>query len=154
MVKGWSMGDPHRMKPEVSRGLKKRAEIKIGSERNFGLVFAIVFGIIGAWPLVSGGVPRFWALAVALVFTILGYAKPALLRPLNVAWFRLGLLMGAVMTPVVMAVLYLTTFLPTSLVLRFMGRDSLGLRREPDRASYWVTREKLGPGQSTMKRQF
>ena len=84
----------------------------------------------------------------------LGYAKPALLRPLNVAWFRLGLLMGVVMTPVVMGVLYLTTFLPTNLVLRFMGRDLLGLKREPDRASYWVAREKLGPEQSTMKRQF
>jgi hypothetical protein len=54
----------------------------------------------------------------------------------------------------VMAVLYLTTFLPTSAVLRLMGRDLLGLKREPGQASYWVTREKLDPGQSTMKRQF
>jgi len=89
---------------------REREKPEIGSERSFSLVFAIVFGIIGAWPLTSGGAPRFWAFAVALVFLIPGYAKPVLLRPLNVAWFRLGSLMGAVMTPVGMAVLYLTTF--------------------------------------------
>jgi Saxitoxin biosynthesis operon protein SxtJ len=126
----------------------------IGSERSFSLTFFIVFGIVAAWPLTSGGQPRFWAFGVALVFPILGYVKPALLRPLNVAWFRLGLLLGAIMTPVVMALLYLTTFLPTSFVLRFMGKDLLSLKREPDRASYWVTREKPGPDQGTMSRQF
>ena len=133
---------------------REREKPAIGSERSFSLVFAIVFGIIGAWPLASGGAPRFWPVAVALLFPTLGYAKPALLRPLNVAWFRLGLLLGAVMTPVAMAVLYLTTFLPTSLILRFMGKDPLSLKREPDRASYWVTREKPGPEQGTMSRQF
>jgi len=133
---------------------KEREKPVIGSERSFSLIFSIVFGIVAAWPLASGGRPRFWAFAVALVFLILGYAKPALLRSLNVAWFRLGLLVGAVMTPIVMAVLYLTTFLPTSLVLRFMGKDLLSLKREPDRPSYWVTREEPGPEQGTMSRQF
>ncbi len=133
---------------------REREKPEIGSERSFSLVFAIVFGIIAAWPLGSGGAPRLWAFAVALVFPIVGYTKPALLRPLNVAWFRLGSLMGAVMTPVVMAVLYVTTFLPTGLVLRLLGRDLLGLKHEPNRPSYWIAREKLGPEQSTMRRQF
>jgi hypothetical protein len=146
----WGLGILNRM----IDSFREREKPAIGSERSFSLVFAIFFGIIAVWPLASGGAPRFWAFGVVLVSLLLGYAKPALLRPLNVAWFRLGLLMGAVMTPVVMAVLYLTTFLPTSAVLRLMGRDLLGLKREPGQASYWVTREKLGPGQSTMKRQF
>jgi Saxitoxin biosynthesis operon protein SxtJ len=140
--------------PGMIDSSREREKPAIGSERSFSLVFAIVFGIIAGWPLASGGAPRLWAFAVAVVFLILGYAMPAVLRPLNVAWFRLGLLMGAVMTPVVMAVLYLTTFLPTNLILRFTGRDLLGLKREPDRSTYWVMREKLGPGQRTMKRQF
>src|SRR5438128_2708044 len=83
-----------------------------------------------------------------------GTRRPAVMRPLNVIWFRLGLLLGAIVTPIVMGLLYVTTFVPTSLILRLAGRDLLGLEREPDRASYWVARDPPGGGQSTMKRQF
>jgi hypothetical protein len=134
--------------------LREDEKLKMGSERSFGLVFAIAFTVIAVWPLAAGEAVRLWALPVALTFLILGFTWPAVLRPLNIAWFRLGLLLGIVMTPVVMAVLYVTTFLPTSLVLRFIGRDTLSLKREPERASYWVERGKSAPGQSTMKRQF
>jgi hypothetical protein len=133
---------------------RKREEIEMGSERNFGLVFAIVFAIIALWPLAKSDAPRLWAIVVALVFLALGYLRPAVLQPLNIAWFRVGLLLSAVVTPAVMALLYVTAFLPTSLVLRFMRRDPLALNREPDRASYWVARDGSEPGQGTMKQQF
>jgi hypothetical protein len=132
----------------------KHQDIEIGSERSFGHVFAIAFAVIGLWPLTRGGAPHLWALLIAAASLMLAYLRPALLRPLNVIWFRLGLLLGAVVTPVVMGLLYVTTFVPTSLILRLAGRDSLGLEREPDKASYWVARDPPGGGQSTMKRQF
>jgi len=127
---------------------------KMGSERSFGLVFAIVFAIIGLWPATQGGTSRLWAIMVALAFLALGYMWPAVLRPLNIAWFRFAIVLSAVVTPIVMVVLYVTTFLPTTLFLRLAGRDVLGLKREPDRASYWLIRDPPGPGQGTMKRQF
>ncbi len=81
---------------------KKRQDVKMGSEWGFGLVFAIVFVIIALWPLAKAEAPRFWAIAVALAFLVLGYLRPAVLRPLNIAWFRISLLLGAAVTPVVM----------------------------------------------------
>jgi hypothetical protein len=139
-------------KPMIEPSRNRRA-IEMGSDRNFGLVFAIVFAIIAFWPLTKGEVPRLWAILVALVFLALGCLRPAVLRPLNIAWFRAGLLLGALVTPIVMALLYVTAFLPTSLVLRFTERDPLALKREPNRTSYWVPRA-TEPTQGTMKRQF
>ena len=132
----------------------KHQDIEMGSERSFGHVFAIAFTVIGLWPLIRGGASHLWALLTAAALLTLAYLRPAVLRPLNVIWFRLGLLLGAVVTPVVMGLLYATTFVPTSLILRLAGRDLLGLEREPDRVSYWVARDPPGGGQSTMKRQF
>jgi hypothetical protein len=132
----------------------EHGEVTMGSERSFGLVFATVFTTIALWPLVGGGTIRLWALLLAAAFVVVGWAWPAVLRPLNVAWFRFGLLIGAVTTPIVMALLYVTTFLPTGLVLRLTGRDVLGLQREPSRSSYWAVRDDGSPERGTMKRQF
>ena len=128
--------------------------VKIGSDRSFGLVFAIVFAIIGLWPAIQGGACHLWAIIVAVAFGSLAYMWPAVLRPLNIGWFRLGTALSAIVTPIVMAVLYVTTFVPTTLLLRAARRDLLRLKREPDRASYWLIRDPPGPGQGTMKRQF
>ncbi len=132
----------------------KRHNVEMGSERSFGVVFAIVFAIFSLWPLTKGVAPRLWALAVALVFLALAFAWPAVLRPLNVVWFRLGLLLSAVVTPVVMALLYVIAVIPMGLALRLTGKDLLSLKREPDRASYWIDRDIPGPERGTMKRQF
>src|SRR5262249_52794124 len=128
--------------------------IKMGSERSFGLVFATAFGVIALWPLAQGGTPHLWAIVVALVFLTLGCVRPTVLRPLNIAWFQIGLVLSTALTPFVMAVLYVTTFVPTSLLLRLTGRDSLRLRREPDRPTYWIIRDARDLGRGTMKRQF
>jgi hypothetical protein len=136
----------------------KRIEIdgvEMGSERSFGIVFAVVFAVIGFWPLiVRTDAPHWWALAAAVVFFALAMARPIVLRPLNILWFRFGLLLGRIVTPVVMALVYVTTIIPTGLILRLKGTNLLGLTRDPQKASYWVERDRPGPGSDTMKRQF
>jgi Saxitoxin biosynthesis operon protein SxtJ len=133
---------------------RRSDEVEIASERGFGLVFAGFFGAVGLWPIVHGHSPRLWACAAAILCLGLTLLWPRVLRPFNLLWFRLGLLLGAVVTPVVMGLLYVTAIVPTGIFMRYKGRDPLSLRREPDRASYWIVRDTPGPAPGTMKRQF
>ena len=133
----------------------RRQDIKIGSERSFGLVFALVFVIIAFWPVIKGdGGPRFWAIEIALLLLVVGYVWPIVLRPLNIAWFRLGLVLSGIIVPAAMALLYVTTFLPVSLALRLAKSDPLGLKWEPNRDSYWILRDTRCSERGAMKRQF
>jgi hypothetical protein len=135
--------------------LKKLEEdAVVGSERSFGLVFAAVFALIALLPLLKGGGVRWWSLALAAVFLALALLIPAVLKPLNVLWFKFGLLVGRVMTPLVMGILYLLSVIPTGLFLRATGRDLLRLKREPAMKSYWIERESPDPAKGSMKRQF
>jgi Saxitoxin biosynthesis operon protein SxtJ len=135
--------------------LKKLEEDAVaGSERSFGLVFAAVFALIALLPLLKGGGVRWWSLALAAVFLALALLIPAVLKPLNVLWFKFGLLVGRVMTPLVMGILYILSVIPTGLFLRATGRDLLRLKREPAMKSYWIERESPGPAKGSMKRQF
>lgn len=125
-----------------------------GSERGFGLVFATVFAIIAAWPLMSGGGVRWWAAAVAGAFLVLALVVPQLLAPLNRLWFRFGLVLHRVVTPVIMGILFFLTVLPTGLMLRLFRKDPLSLRFDPAAKSYWIAREPPGPSPETMRNQF
>jgi hypothetical protein len=131
-----------------------RDNVEMGSERGFGLTFAIVLIVIGLWPLVKGGAPRWWAIIVACIFLTVVLLWPATLRPLNVLWFRFGLLLGTVVTPIVMGLLYVMTFLPIAVLLRVTGKDLLGLKKMQDRPTYWVVRDASGAHKGTMKQQF
>ncbi len=134
--------------------LKKHKDVKMGSERGLGLVFAAVFAIIALWPLTKGLPPRLWAIVVAVAFLVLAYLWPSSLRLLNVAWFRFGMLLGAVMTPIVMALLYIVVFVPTGFLMRLFGKDPMRIKPEPASSSYWIVRDQPGPAPGTMKRQF
>lgn len=123
----------------------------MGSERNFGFVFCSIMTIIALWPVISGNGPRIWLLLMAALLLAVTLAAPHLLRPLNRLWFRFGLLLGAIIAPIVMALVYFLAFLPIGLLLRIMGKDLLSTRLEPDRTSYWIER-KEPPG--SMERQF
>ena len=136
--------------------------VNMGSDRGFGLVFAAVFTLIGVWPALElGWIPRLkpaslrlWALAIAGAFLGLAFAAPALLNPLNRLWFAFGLLLGKIMTPIVMGLLYVLTIVPTGYIMRLRGRDLLTLKIDRARKSYWIVREPPGPARGTMSNQF
>ncbi len=130
------------------------SEVQAGSERSFGIVFTVVFAIVGALPLWSGGPVRFWALAVAALFLIAAFAAPRLLRPLNLLWFRFGLMLHAVVNPLVMGLLFFLTVTPIALIMRLMGKDPLHLGFNADAQSYWVERDPDEMAPETMRRQF
>lgn len=125
---------------------------KAGSDRNFGFVFAGVFLIAGLWPLVHAAAPRLWALGLAVLFAGVSLARPALLRPLNLLWFRFGLLLGRIVAPVVMGVLFFVAVTPVALIFRLQKKDPLHCRRDPAVRSYWVERDDTVG--SSMRNQF
>lgn len=120
--------------------MRGNVDIKMGSERNFGIVFAIVSAIISLAPVLRGGSPRIIFLILALAFLILAFFAPRLLRWPNRMWFRFGMLLGAIVAPIVMTLVYLVTFVPMGLGIRLMGKDLLSLRRDPQAGSYWIDR--------------
>ena len=142
------------MEQEVGQPeLYARAEIKIGSERSFGLVFAAFFAIIALWPVLHGGEVRIWAAAISVVFGILGLLFPHVLRPLNWIWFRLGLAVGAVVAPVIMTVVFVIVVVPIGLLRRLLGHDPLRLKRKDDAMSYWIERDR-NDSAGSMSRPF
>ena len=133
---------------------KGHHEVKVGSERSFGVVFAIVFTIIGVWPLLSGGELRFWSLLVAAVFLGLGYIAPGVLRPLNILWFKFGMLLGRIIAPIVISLLFFITVTPTGLIMRMLRKDILRLKLDRNAKSYWISRSKTENPMGSMKNQF
>ena len=125
-----------------------------GSDRNFGIVFACVFAIIGLWPMLHGSGLRLWALAVAVACLAASMLRPQLLSPLNQLWFRFGLLLHHVVNPVLMVVIYYGAVVPTGLVLRASGKDVLRLKLDRSAASYWIVRDPPGPAVGSMEKQF
>jgi hypothetical protein len=137
--------------PGLSAG---HAQPKMGSERNFGLVFAAVFALMGLAPLVHAGGVRLWPLPVAAAFLAVTAVRPGALAPLNRLWFRIGILLGKVMTPVMMGVLFFVVVTPVGLLMRLCGKDPLRLKREPAAKSYWLERSGLGLTAESLKDQF
>ena len=127
---------------------------KGGSDRGFGVVFAVVFVAVGLFPLLNGGAPRAWALGVAAAFLLAALVRPAMLAPLNRVWFKFGLLLQRVVNPLVMAVIYFAVVTPTGLVMRALGKDPLRLKYDPDAQSYWIHRDPPGPERESMRNQF
>lgn len=129
-------------------------EVKVGSERSFGLVFAAVFALIALWPLKSDGDVRIWALAAAGTFAIFALVAPKALKPLNLLWFKFGLVLHHVVTPVVMGLLFFVTVTPVGIMMRMTGKDPMRLKRDPAASSYWIDRVPAGPSAESMKKQF
>ena len=125
-------------------------KIAPGSERGFGLVFAGVFALFGLFPLVHGTAPRWWLIAIAAAFVLAAYVAPKILRPFNRLWFHFGLLLHAVVNPVIMFVIYYGAVVPMGLVIRARGKDLLRLKHDKNSATYWIKREPPG----SMTKQF
>lgn len=125
-----------------------------GSDRSFGLVFAAVFVVIGCWPLIKSGPLRLWALVVAAILLGLALAAPRLLAPLNRLWTQFGLLLGRIVSPIVLFLVYSVAVVPTGLLMRLVGKDPMRRKFDPGAGSYWVSRVPVGKPDRTMTRQF
>jgi hypothetical protein len=128
--------------------------VRTSSDRGFGVVFAVVFGVVGGWPLLGGGSLRPWALAVASGFLLMALVGPGLLAPLNRQWTALGLLLHKITNPLIMGLVFYLAVTPTALALRLLGKDPLNRRFDAEAESYWIERTPPGPEPDTMKQQF
>jgi len=125
-------------------------EIKIGSNRSFGIVFFTVFLIIATYPLVNNGEIRIWSLILSLVFLILGLLNSKILYPLNKIWFKFGLLLGKIVSPLVMVIIFFLVVTPIGLFMRILNKDLLNLKFNKSK-SYWIEKNEQ---KSKMKNQF
>ena len=128
-----------------------KSKIKIGSNRSFGLVFFVVFLAISLWPLIYGDSIRIWSLIVSAFFIILGLMNSKFLTPLNRLWIKFGMILGAIISPVVMAVVFFLVVTPIGFVMNIMGKDLLKTRYDKKKESYWIKRDQPI---KTMKNQF
>ena len=127
------------------------SKIKISSNRNFGLVFFVLFLIISLWPLINGDPVRIWSIIISLIFLVLGFTNSKLLTPLNKLWYKFGMLLGVIVTPFVMGFVFFMVVTPIGLILKMMGKDVLNKKYDKKKSTYWIKRStSIG----TMKRQF
>jgi len=131
--------------------MKGNIEIKSGSERSFGIVFAFVFLIIGLYPLISSGDVRIWSLVIAALLIAITLLRPSLFKYPNAWWFKFGLLLGSIVAPIIMGLVFVVTIIPTGIIMKLLGKDLLHLKFDRMSKTYWVKRE--APPQS-MKQQF
>ena len=125
-------------------------EIKISSNRSFGIVFFIVFLLIGTYPLLNNDDIRIWSLLISIVFLILGLLNSKILLPLNKIWFKFGILLGKIISPLIMGLIFFVVVTPIGLLMRLFNKDLLNLKFNKSK-SYWI--EKSEP-KSKMKNQF
>ena len=125
-------------------------EIKIGSNKSFGIVFFIVFLIVGLFPLINDQEMKVWSLLVSLIFLILGLINSTILTPLNKIWFKFGILLGKIVSPIIMGMIFFLVVTPIGILMKILKKDLLNLKYNNDQ-SYWI--EKNEP-KSKMKNQF
>ena len=129
----------------------EKVSVKISSNRSFGLLFFIVFLAISLWPLKSQEDLRLWAFVLALIFFVLGILNSKFLTPLNKLWMKFGIFLGSIISPFVMGVVFFMVVTPVGLIMRFLGKDLLRIKKSKFVSTYWISREKQN---NTMKRQF
>lgn len=129
----------------------KQKEIKISSNKSFGLVFFVIFIIIALWPLLNDGNIRIWSIIVSIIFLILGLLNSKILTPFNKLWMRLGALLGLIVSPIVMGVVYFGIITPIGLIMKLFGKDVLNLKLDKNKKTYWTLKKKIP---SKMKDQF
>ena len=129
--------------------LAERGDVKIGGDRTFGFVFAIVFVAVALLPVLAGSGQhnsvRVWALVVSAVFAITALARPQMLTPLNKIWFRFGLLLHKIVNPLIMGLIFFLVITPVGWFKRIFSGDTLGLTFDPERRTYWVDVDPDGP---------
>ena len=125
-------------------------DVKTSSNRSFGIVFFIVFLLIALYPLTYNEEIRIWSIIISLIFLILGLLNSKILAPLNKLWFKFGIFIGKIISPLIMVIIFFLVVTPIGLIMRLLGKDILNLKYNNSQ-SYWI--EKKGPN-SKMKNQF
>ena len=125
-------------------------DVKTSSNRSFGIVFFIVFLLIALYPLIYSGEFRIWSLIISFIFLILGVFNSKILTPLNKLWFKFGIFLGNIISPIVMGIIYFIVVTPIALILKVFNKDVLNLKKTKN-SSYWINKEKYN---SSMKNQF
>jgi hypothetical protein len=125
--------------------------IKISSNRSFGIVFFIVFLFIALYPVTYSEDIRIWSLIISFIFIILGLLNSKILTPLNKLWFKFGVILGKIISPIIMGIIFFLVVTPIGLIMKVLGKDLLRLKYNKKDNTYWI--EKNGP-KSKMKNQF
>jgi len=125
-------------------------DIKISSNRSFGIVFFVVFLLIALYPLINSEEVRTWSIISSLIFLILGLINSKILSPLNKIWFKFGIYLGKIISPIIMGIIFFLVVTPTGLIMRLLKKDLINLKYNQNE-SYWI--EKKDP-KSKMKNQF
>ena len=131
--------------------MTSNSKINISSNRNFGLVFFVIFLIVALWPLKYEEDIRLWSLVISIIFFILGVINSKLLTPLNKIWFKFGILLGSIVSPIIMGIVYFAVVTPTGILMRLLGKDLLKTTKTKSISTYWMKRDKK---QTSMKKQF
>jgi Saxitoxin biosynthesis operon protein SxtJ len=130
-------------------------EIKVGSERSFGLVFTAFFIILSCFALYKGNASTsLYLIVIAISMAIIAVISPALLRIPNILWYKFGLILHGIINPVILGFMFFLVITPTALFMRVMGKDPLNLTMKSDLKSYWIKRDPPGPEPETMVNQF
>ena len=123
---------------------------KKNSNRTFGILFFLVFLVIGIWPITNGEYLRWWSIIISLIFLFLGIINSKILTPFNKIWIKIGELLGRVVAPIVMAIIYFFIITPMAILLKLLRKDLLKIKFSPSK-TYWIPRDKKF---GSMKRQF
>jgi hypothetical protein len=142
------------MKQSTHEVFSREEKVVAGSDRSFGLVMAAALAAVTLLNVWHAGRLWPWTGGLAALFLVAGLFRPSVLNRLNRIWLKFGLLLHRVVNPVLMALLFYGTVLPTGLVMRMLGKDLLRLKRQPDAESYWIVRQPPGPSPETMRDQF
>ena len=124
--------------------------ISISSNKSFGIVFFVVFLIVALYPLLENESVRLWSIILSAIFLILGMLDSKFLTPLNKIWFKFGILLGSIVSPIVMGVVFFAIVTPTSIIMKVLGKNLLNLKKD-NKKTYWIARSKI---KSKMKNQF
>jgi hypothetical protein len=131
-----------------------RPETGSSSDRSFGFIFAAVFALLGAVPVLRGKPARLWCLGVSAIFLLLALIAPMFLGPLNRLWTRVGMLISKITNPIIASLMFFLVFTPAALFFRLIGKDPLRLKFDAGAKSYWIIRHPPGPSPETMRNQF
>ena len=127
-----------------------KSDIKIGSNKSFGIVFFFVFLIVGIYPILKENEPHYWSIIISVIFLILGLFNSIYLTPFNKLWFKFGILLGQIISPIVMGIVFCIVVTPIALFMKILNKDVLNLNKN-NKKTYWIEYKNKS---SRMKNQF